>query len=222
MRLWGPFWENSLDHGAEIFEHSLLSHIVTAKHAARRMLRAKRGLIVEVTESDMLGASGNLMAQCVKIGLKRLALAMAAELNGQGVATLAITPGFLRSESMLEGFGVTEEHWRDAGKEDKNFLESESPLFVGRAIAALAADPQVLRRTGQLVSSWEIGRAYDLRDYDGRRPDWGALDVDFSMLPGPLMDAIRAGTSYELEWLEAVAARTRAWSAKLSRPPGCL
>jgi NAD(P)-dependent dehydrogenase (short-subunit alcohol dehydrogenase family) len=217
MRLWGPFWENSLDHGAEIFEHSLLSHIVTAKHAARRMLRAKRGLIVEVTESDTLSAGGNVVTQSVKISLKALALGMAAELSGTGVATLAITPGFLRSEAMLERFGVTEETWREGGKKDKNFLESESPLFVGRAVAALAADPEVLQRAGQLVSSWEIGREYGLTDYDGRRPDWGTLDVDFSTLPAPVMDAISAGTDYELKWLETVLARTRAWRAKMPR-----
>jgi NAD(P)-dependent dehydrogenase (short-subunit alcohol dehydrogenase family) len=217
MRLWGPFWENSLDQGAEIFEHSLLSHIVTAKHAVRRMLHAKRGLIVEVTESDTLSAGGNVVTQSVKISLKALALGMAAELSGTGVATLAITPGFLRSEAMLERFGVTEETWREGGKKDKNFLESESPLFVGRAVAALAADPEVLQRTGQLVSSWEIGREYGLTDYDGRRPDWGTLDVDFSTLPAPVMDAISAGADYELKWLETALARTRAWRAKMRR-----
>jgi NAD(P)-dependent dehydrogenase (short-subunit alcohol dehydrogenase family) len=216
-RQWGPFWETKLEHGAAILEHGLLSHIMTAKHAARRMVAAKRGLIVEVTENDLLSAAGNLMTQCMKVSLKALALGMAAELRDHGVATLAITPGFLRSERMLEHFGVTEATWREAGKADKNFLESESPLFVGRAVAALAADPRVQERTGQLVSSWQIGREYDLRDYDGRRPDWGALEIDFSTVPEAVMDTIRAGTDYELTWLEAVLARTRAWSAKLQR-----
>jgi NAD(P)-dependent dehydrogenase (short-subunit alcohol dehydrogenase family) len=218
MRESGPFWETTLDNGADLFRESLLSHIITAKHAAQRMIRAKRGLIVEVTEGDTLSAGGNLMTQSIKIALKALALGMAAQLDGQGVATLAITPGFLRSESMLEGFGVTEETWRDGGKRDKNFLESESPLFVGRAVAALAADPRVLERTGQLVSSWQIGREYGLTDYDGRRPDWGLLEVDFSMLPASIMGAIRTGTELELRWLETVATRTREWRAKLPPP----
>ena len=213
---WGDFWETRLDDGPAIFTNALLSHVITAKHAARRMVAAGRGLIVEVTESDMLGAGGNLMTQCVKIGLKGLVLGMAAELKPHGVAAIAITPGFLRSEKMLEHFGVTEATWRDAAAQDANFLESESPLFVGRAVAALAADPNVLERTGELTSSWQCGRDYDLRDVDGRRPDWGALSPDFSMFPGSMMDVFRAGTDAQLRWLEAVTARTRAWAGKLS------
>lgn len=80
---------------------------------------------------------------------------------------------------MLEHFGVSEENWREAGKQDRNFLESESPLFVGRVVAALAVDPNILARTGQLFSSWEAAREYGITDVDGRRPDWGALDIDF-------------------------------------------
>src|SRR5436309_16081790 len=122
------------------------------------------------------------MSQVVKLALKGLALNMATELKPHGVAAIAITPGFLRSESMLQHLGVTEANWRDAGKKDPNFLESESPLFVGRAVAALAQDPKILARTGQLLSSWEMSRKYRFTDYDGRRPDWGKLMVDFSVL----------------------------------------
>jgi NAD(P)-dependent dehydrogenase (short-subunit alcohol dehydrogenase family) len=178
------------------------------------MFRAKRGLIVEVTEGDMLATGANPMAQSVKSALRGFVLGMAAELRGQGVAAIAITPGFLRSESMLEHFGVTEETWREGGKKDANFLESESPLFVGRAIAALAADPNVLARTGELVSSWQCGREYGLSDYDGRRPDWGSLAVDFSTLPPALMEVLKTGTEMQLRWLETVLRRTREWYAK--------
>ena len=100
---------------------------------------------------------------------------MAGELRTHRVAAVSITPGFLRSESMLEHFGVTEANWRDAGKKDPNFLESESPLFVGRAVAALAADPNILERSGDILSSWELARDYGFTDYDGRHPDWGVL-----------------------------------------------
>src|SRR5713101_3360038 len=124
------------------------------------MIRGRRGLIVEVTENDILSAAGNPLSQSVKLALKGLALNMAAELKPHGVAAVAITPGFLRSETMLERFGVKEENWRDGGKKDKNFLESESPLFVGRAVAALAADPAILERSGRLFSSWELSREY--------------------------------------------------------------
>ena len=109
----------------------------------------------------------------MKWALKGLALNMAAELEEHGVAAVSITPGFLRSEAMLAHLGVTEANWRDAGKKDPNFLMSESPLFVGRAVAAFAADPKRLALTGQLLSSWELARRYRFTDYDGRRPDWG-------------------------------------------------
>jgi hypothetical protein len=118
---------------------------------------------------------------------------------------------------MLEHFGVTEENWRAAGKKDPNFLVSESPLFVGRAIAALAADPRVLEQTGQLLSSWELSRKYRFTDYDGRRPDWGRHVIDWSVLPPPLVETFRNGTDLERKWLTVLAARTRRFQKKL--PP---
>ena len=168
MGQWGSFWQADLKNADAIFRQALTSHIITAKHAAPIMIRDRRGLIVEVTENDLLGGGGNPMSQAVKVAVKVLALNMAAELKGHGVAAVAITPGFLRSESMLEGLGVTEANWRDGGKKDPNFLESESPLFVGRAVAALAGDPNVLEQTGQLLSSWELARRYRLHGL--RRP----------------------------------------------------
>src|ERR1700739_3672819 len=175
MYQWGSFWDTRLENGEAIFRQCILSHIITSKHAAPLMIRARRGLIVEVTENDTLFAGGNPLTQTVKLALKALALNMAPELLPHGVTAVSITPGFLRSESMLQRQGVTEENWRDAGKKDPNFLESESPLFVGRAVAALASDPNSIERTGQLLRSWELARPYGFTDYDGRRPDWGAL-----------------------------------------------
>jgi NAD(P)-dependent dehydrogenase (short-subunit alcohol dehydrogenase family) len=209
MAQWDSFWKANLENGEAVFRQALLSHIITAKHAALVMIRARRGLIVEVTENDMMGAGGNPLSQAVKVALKALVLNMAAELKPHGVAAVAITPGFLRSESMLERFGVTEATWREAGKKDPNFLESESPLFVGRAVAALAGDPNVLRRTGQLLSSWELGRTYRFTDADGRRPDWGAIEIDSSRLPPQLLEYIRTGGELQLQWLNTVARRTK-------------
>ena len=116
---------------------------------------------------------------------------------------------------MLQHLGVTEENWREAGKQDSNFLQSESPLFVGRAIAALAADQTVRVRTGMLFSSWELGREYELSDYDGRRPDWGRHKIDFSVLPPAWVDLFRTGTRLEIRWLTTLAARSRKFSAKI-------
>jgi NAD(P)-dependent dehydrogenase (short-subunit alcohol dehydrogenase family) len=214
MHQWGSFWKTDMTNGEAIFRQCILSHVITAKHAAPLMIRARRGLIVEVTESDILGAGGTPLSQTVKFALKGLALNMATELRPHDVAAVSITPGFLRSETMLEHFRVTEANWRKGGKKDKNFLESESPLFVGRAVAALAQDPKVIARAGQLCSSWELGREYRFTDYDGRRPDWGRLKIDFSMFPASFLDMFRTGLQLQLVWLNAVSRRTKRFLTK--------
>ncbi|MCA1651055.1 MAG: SDR family oxidoreductase [Acidobacteria bacterium] len=217
MGQWGNFWQADLKNADAIFRQALTSHIITAKHAAPIMIRNRRGLIVEVTENDLLAAGGNPMSQAVKVALKVIALNMAAELKAHSVAAVAITPGFLRSESMLQHFGVTEANWRNAGKKDSNFLESESPLYVGRAVAALASDPEFLDQTGQLLSSWEVARRYGFTDYDGRRPDWGRHVIDWSVLPPPLVELMRTGTAMQLAWLSTLADRTRGFLDKIPR-----
>ena len=215
MAQWCPFWKTDLRNAEAAFRQSLVSHIITAKYAAPYMIRQHRGLIVEVTENDVLSAGGNPVTQTVKLALKGLALNMAAELRPHGVAAVSITPGFLRSETMLERFSVREENWRDGGKSDKNFLESESPLFVGRAVAALAGDPAILECSGQLFSSWELARHYRFTDADGRRPDWGAIDIDFSMHPPALLQLMRTGSEIQLRWLSELTRRTKRFLTQL-------
>ena len=217
MHEWASFWKTDLQNGEAIFRQCILSHIITAKHAAPLIIRARRGLVVEVTENDLLSAGGNPLTQTVKFAIKGLAVNMATELYEHGVTAVAITPGVLRSESMLEHHGVTEENWRDAGKKDPNFLESETPLFVGRAVAALAADPNAIERTGQLLSSWELAREYKVKDYDGRAPDWGALAIDWSVLPADFIDLFRTGTRLQIQWLDTLLRRTRRFLDKI--PP---
>ena len=168
-----------------------------------------------MTENDVLSAGGNPVTQTVKLALKGLALNMAAELRPHGVAAVAVTTGFLRSETMLERFGVTEETWREGGKKDPNFLESESPLFVGRAVAALAADPAILDRSGQLFSSWELGREYRFTDIDGSRPDWGASKIDFSKHPAQLLELLRTGSEIQLRWLSELRRKTKHFLTQL-------
>jgi NAD(P)-dependent dehydrogenase (short-subunit alcohol dehydrogenase family) len=217
MREYGYLWQAKVTHADTIFRQALTSHIITAKHAALAMMPRKRGLIVEVTENDLLGAGGNPMAQAVKNAQKVLPLFWAAEVKPHGIAVVAITPGFLRSERMLEHFGVTEDNWRQGGTKDSNFLESESPLFVGRAVAALAADSNVVDRTGMLCSSWELARQYGFTDYDGRRPDWGRHAIDFSTLPPEWTETFRIGIDLEIRWLSTLLARSRKFRAKI--PP---
>src|SRR3989475_6550704 len=215
MAQWCPFWKTDLKNAEAAFRQSLVSHIITAKYAAPYMIRQHRGLIVEVTENDVLSAGGNPVTQTVKLALKGLALNMAAELRPHGVAAVSITPGFLRSETMLERFSVREENWRDGGKSDKNFLESESPLFVGRAVAALAGDPAILECLGQLFSFWGLARHYRFTDADGRRPAWGALKIDFSKHPEQLLQRLRTGSEIQLRWLSELRRKTKHFLTQL-------
>jgi NAD(P)-dependent dehydrogenase (short-subunit alcohol dehydrogenase family) len=217
MAQWCFFWKTDLKNAEAALRQSLLSHIITAKHAAPYMIRNRRGLIVEVTENEVLSAGGNPVTQTIKLALKGLALNMAAELGPHGVATVAVTPGFLRSETMLERFGVSEENWREGGKKDRNFLESESPLFVGRAVVALAGDPAILERSGELFSSWELGRKYRFTDADGRRPDWGASELDFSQHPDYLLQMMRDGSEIQLRWLSEVQRKTKHFLIQLPK-----
>jgi NAD(P)-dependent dehydrogenase (short-subunit alcohol dehydrogenase family) len=207
------FWNTDLTNAEALIRQAVVSRLITAKHAARLMVHQRRGLIVEVTENDLLLSSGDVITQLVRFSHKALATVYAADLRKHGVAAVAMTPGFLRSERMLEYLGVTEDNWREAGKEDRNFLESESPLFVGRAIVALATDPSILERTGQLFSSWEAGREYGLTDIDGRRPDWGRLDIDYSQVPLSVIEAMLDGVQVQAAWLEVLSDRTRSFEA---------
>jgi NAD(P)-dependent dehydrogenase (short-subunit alcohol dehydrogenase family) len=204
---WESFWKSDVSYLTEGLRQAVVSHLLTAKHAVPLMLKKRRGLIVEVTEGDFLiSGSGNVMRDLAKSGHKSLALSFAEALRSRGIASVAITPGFLRSEMMLQHFGVTDATWRDAGKKDPHFLHSESPLFVGRAVAALAQDPNVLTRSGDVYSSWELAREYGFTDADGTRPDWG---THFANVVVPGMPGMRAGVERHLRSLERHAQRLR-------------
>ncbi len=167
-------WEVSLEKGKTMLERALWTHIVTARHALPLMLKRRGGLLVEITDGDGLDYRHTLFYDLVKTSVIRLAFGLSEELRPKGVTAVVIAPGFLRSEAVLDFFGVNEATWRDAGKKDRHFLHSETPCFVGRGIAALAADPKRLKKTGRLFTSWGLARDYGLTDIDGRRPDWGA------------------------------------------------
>ena len=170
------FWQVTLSNGRQMIDQAIWSHILTSHHAAPLMFdRGGRGtgLIVEITDGDFYGYRGNIFYDLVKSSVIRLAFIQARELRKQDVAAIAVTPGFLRSEFMLEHFGVTKETWRDGVKTDPNFIASESPLFVGRGVAALAADANVKAKSGKVFASWTLAREYGFTDADGSRPDWG-------------------------------------------------
>jgi NAD(P)-dependent dehydrogenase (short-subunit alcohol dehydrogenase family) len=150
----------------------LRAHVITAHYGGQLMVPNKRGLIVEITDGDKLYYRGEFFYDVVKTLGFRLAFAMSEELRTHNIASVAVTPGFLRSEAMLEHFGVREDNWRDGAKTDPHFAASETPWFVGRAIAALAADPKVLDKSGRALSSWGLAKEYGFTDRDGSRPDW--------------------------------------------------
>jgi NAD(P)-dependent dehydrogenase (short-subunit alcohol dehydrogenase family) len=170
---WKPFWEVSLDKGFRALRQGVHSHVITSRYAAPLMIEQRRGLIVEVGDGDTLGYRQTLFFDLVKVTVSRLAYAMAEELAPHGVAALAISPGFMRTEMMLELFGVTEANWREGVVKDPNFIASETPFFVGRAVAALAADVNVLAKSGGLYSSWGLAKEYGFTDIDGSQPDMG-------------------------------------------------
>jgi NAD(P)-dependent dehydrogenase (short-subunit alcohol dehydrogenase family) len=170
---WGrPFWELSLEKGLAMLRGAIETHITTSRYGVPLLLK-RRGVLVEITDGDGWWYRGNLFYDLVKTTVIRLAFDMAEELRPHRVTSLAVTPGFLRSEAMLDHFGVTEANWQAAGRKDLNFLESETPFFVGRAVAALAADRKVFEKTGRVYSSWDLSREYGFADVDGRRPHWG-------------------------------------------------
>jgi NAD(P)-dependent dehydrogenase (short-subunit alcohol dehydrogenase family) len=170
---WKPFWKLDLGRGLEMFRRGVHSHLITSRHAAPLLIETGGGLIVEVGDGDTLGYRGNLFYDLIKVTVARLAYAMAEELHKHKGAAVAVTPGYMRTEAMLDHFGVTEVNWRDGAKKDPNFLASETPFFVGRAVAALAADPRVLDKSGGLYSSWGLAREYGFTDVDSSRPDLG-------------------------------------------------
>jgi NAD(P)-dependent dehydrogenase (short-subunit alcohol dehydrogenase family) len=169
---WQPFWKLSVDYGLLMQRSAVYTHILTARHAVPLMLERKGGLIVEVTEGDFFGYRGQLFHDLAVVCHLRLAYVMALELRKHGIAALALTPGYMRSEAVLDHLGVTEGNWQEGAKKDPHFSASETPFYVGRAVAALAADPQVMTRSGRVFTSWDLAREYGFTDVDGRQPHW--------------------------------------------------
>jgi NAD(P)-dependent dehydrogenase (short-subunit alcohol dehydrogenase family) len=168
-----PFWELSIEKGQRMLRQAIDTHIITSRYGAPLMIAQKSGLIVEITDGDSPNYRGELFYDLAKSSVIRLAFGMAQELRPHGVIALAVTPGFLRSEEMLDHFGVTEANWQEGAKRDPHFIASETPYFVGRAVAALAADPNLAKKAGGVYASWTLSDEYGFTDIDGNRPHWG-------------------------------------------------
>ena len=184
---WQPIWKADVERGFAFLDTAVRTHIVTSRYGVPLMVEQGSGLVVEITDGDHAGYRGAFFYDIVKNQVIRLAYAMAAELERKGITAVAVTPGFLRSEAMLDNFGVSEENWQDAVGKARGFSESETPCFVGRAIAALAADPNVHEKSGQVLASWTLAKEYGFRDIDGRQPDW------WSYVEGSLREILDRG-----------------------------
>lgn len=169
-----PLWEQDLDTGLRLLRQAVETHVITSRFALPLMVARGRGLVVEVTDGNTARYRGSIFYDLAKSAVIRLAVAQAAELRPHGVAAVAITPGFLRSEAVLDHFGVTEATWRDAIAQDPHFAYSETPAYLGRAVAALAADPDVMAKTGRALATWGLYEEYGFTDVDGTQPDFAA------------------------------------------------
>jgi NAD(P)-dependent dehydrogenase (short-subunit alcohol dehydrogenase family) len=168
-------WEHSLDRGLRLLRLAIDTHLITSHYALPLMIRRPGGLVVEVTDGTAEYNSENYRVSAfydlAKSSVLRLAFGQAQELRPHDCTALALTPGWLRSEMMLEIYGVTEANWRDATARQPHFAISETPALTGRAVAALAADPEVARWNGQSLSSGQLAQVYGFTDVDGSRPD---------------------------------------------------
>jgi NAD(P)-dependent dehydrogenase (short-subunit alcohol dehydrogenase family) len=169
-------WQHDLPGGLRMLRMGIDTHAITSHFALPLLIRRPGGLVIEMTdgtaEYNVNYREGvGFYYDLVKAAVQRMTLAQSSELAPHGCAAVAVTPGWLRSEMMLGIYGVTEATWRDATKDQPHFCISESPAYVGRAVAALAADPAVLRWSGQVTSSGQLAREYGFTDTDGTRPD---------------------------------------------------
>jgi NAD(P)-dependent dehydrogenase (short-subunit alcohol dehydrogenase family) len=184
-----PLWEQDLETGIKLLRNAVETHIITSHALLPKLIANRSGLVIEVTDGNTARYRGSFFYDLAKHSVIRLAQAQAAELKPHGVAAVALTPGFLRSEAVLEHFKTTEADWRSTT--DPHFARSESPAYLGRAVAALAQDPKILEKSGRALATAPLAREYGFTDADGTRPDfpayWAAeLEPQFGPLGTPL------------------------------------
>jgi NAD(P)-dependent dehydrogenase (short-subunit alcohol dehydrogenase family) len=168
-----PFLEHSLEKGLKVLENGSLSHLITSYFGVPLLVENGGGLLVEVTDGKMDDIRQfNFYYDLEKALNIRLAKSLALQLRPHKIAVVSLTPGFLRSEEMLDRFGVTEATWREGIKRDKYFAYSETPFYVGKAVVALACDKQIMQKSGQSLDAGKLAREYGFTDIDGTQPVW--------------------------------------------------
>jgi NAD(P)-dependent dehydrogenase (short-subunit alcohol dehydrogenase family) len=188
-----PLWQHDLDRGLRLLRLAIDTHLITGHHALPLLLRHPGGLVVEVTDGtaayDADHYRVSLFYDLAKVSVIRIAWALAQEISFHGATAVALTPGWMRSEVMLERHGVTEADWREATERTPHFCISETPRYLGRAVAALADDPEVARWNGQSLSSGGLAQVYGFTDLDGTRPDCWRYMVEVVEAGAPAGDA---------------------------------
>jgi NAD(P)-dependent dehydrogenase (short-subunit alcohol dehydrogenase family) len=196
---WDQFLDETPATGRTFVEGWIWPHVVTAWHAAKLMVQHRSGLIVELVEQDNVGYHGAFYFDMMETLLKRLVFGLANDLGKSGLTAVAVAPGYMRTEAILESYSVTEASWRDALSNPRaaagGWGGSETPCFVGRAVAALAADPQLSRKNGGIYTARALSEEYGFTDIDGTRPDHAVLDAAFEQAKktylAPLFEASR-------------------------------
>jgi NAD(P)-dependent dehydrogenase (short-subunit alcohol dehydrogenase family) len=171
LMAWGKkLWEIDLENGLTMIDRAIKTHIITSHFGLKRLRSG--GSVFGITDGDGYYYRGNFLYDLVKTTVIRMAFALAQELKDRDISAVAVTPGFLRSEWMLDHFGVTEANWRDATAKAPEFIASETPLLVGRCIAALAADTELANKNGRVFAAWDLAEEYGVVDADGSRPNF--------------------------------------------------
>jgi NAD(P)-dependent dehydrogenase (short-subunit alcohol dehydrogenase family) len=181
-----PLWEHDWEGGLRMLQMGVHTHLITCRAALPLMIRTaealgSRGLVVEMTDGTSQANAEfrrnvGFYYDLVKANVERIVKGLTAELEDSPVTAVGVTPGWLRSEKMLENFGVSEANWRDAVEKRPGFGISESPTYVARGVAALATAADAERWSGMILSARQLADAYDFTDTDGSRPDcWGHL-----------------------------------------------
>ena len=177
-----PVWEHDLERGLRLLRLAIDTHMITSHYALPLVIRKPGGLVVEVTDGTAAYNGGHYRVSAfydlAKVAVNRLGWSQARDLRAHGCTALSITPGWMRSEEMLDNYGVTEANWRDGTKRTPHFCISETPRYLGRAVAALAADDDVARWNGESVSAAQMARVYGFTDVDGTQPDYWRYEAE--------------------------------------------